>query len=146
MVYGLFRTTALERVGAFPRVLAPDRLLLAQLALHGTFLQVPDRLWSRRRETRFSLERQRESLFGSRPPWYARLPWWCQHVAVFSRNVGLREHTAVGRGPAARLSALHALLALRRAARRFAGRGWTRARVRSGAAAGRVLSRLRAGR
>ncbi len=145
MIYGLFRTSVLERVGVFPTVLAPDRLLLAQLSLQGTFLQVPERLWSRRREARFSLERQRAALFGRPTPWYARLPWWLQHIAVFTRNVCLRDHTGRGRGSAARLSILHAWLAVRRATTRFVARRWTRARVRLGALAGRWLSRLRTG-
>ncbi len=143
MVYGLFRVTALERCGAFPRVIAPDRLLLAELSLQGTFVQVPEPLWRRRKDVRFSLARQRASLFGARAPRLAALPWWLQHAAVFTRDVALRDRAGLGRGRGLALSMAHASLAVRRAARRFLGRAWTRTRVRSGALAGRWLRRIR---
>ena len=48
MVYVLYRADALARAGVFRSVLAPDRLLLTELALQGQFVQVPDVLWYRR--------------------------------------------------------------------------------------------------
>ncbi len=139
MVYGLFRAAALERCGAFPRVLAPDRLLLAELTLQGPFIRVPKLLWRRRKDARFSLARQRASLFGVPAPWHAALPWWLQHAAVFTRDIALRDRAGLGPGRGVALSALHAALALRRAIRRSVGRAWTRTRLRSGAWAGRWL-------
>lgn len=143
MVYGLFRAEALEGCGAFPRVVAPDRLLLAELSLQGTFVQVPELLWSRRKDVRFSLARQRASLFGARAPRHAALPWWLQHVVVFTRDVALQDHVGPGPARAARACTLHAWLAMRRAGRRSVARRWTRARLRAGALAGRWLRRIR---
>ena len=48
MVYGLFRADALAAAGIFRSVLAPDRLLLTELAVRGRFVQVADVLWYRR--------------------------------------------------------------------------------------------------
>lgn len=144
MIYGLFRTAALERCGAFPRVVAPDRLLLAELSLQGAFLGVPRPLWSRRREARFSLERQRGSLFGERVPWHAALPWWLQHAATFVRDVAVRDEAALGPSRAAEAAALHAVLAARRAIRRSSSRSWNTRRLRWGARAGRWFKWLRA--
>lgn len=145
MVYGLFRAAALERCGPFPRVLAPDRLLLAELSLQGPFVRVPKLLWRRRKDARFSLARQRASLFGARVPWHAALPWWLQHTAVFTRDVALRDRAALGPGRGVVLSVLHGALALRRAVRRFLARAWTRTRLHTGALAGRCLARIRGG-
>lgn len=143
IVYGLIRSDALERCRVFPSVIAPDRLLLAELTLQGTFVQVPEVLWNRRRDVRFSLDRQRASLFGHTSPWHARLPWWIQHLSTFTRDVGVRDQAELGRAEAARASGVHASLAVRRALRRFLARAWTRTRLRGGATAGRWLHRVR---
>lgn len=84
MVYGLYRADALARAGVFRSVLAPDRLLLTELALQGQFVQVPDVLWYRRFTTEVSNSRQRTSLFAGRPPLHSRLPWWVVHSAVLA--------------------------------------------------------------
>jgi hypothetical protein len=87
MIYGLFRAESLERCGPFPSVLLPDRLLLARLALHGEFRQVPERLWYRRyREgVQASFARQRASFYPDGVPLYARLPWWIEHGGAMAR-------------------------------------------------------------
>jgi hypothetical protein len=143
MIYGMFRVGALERCGVFPRVIAPDRLLLAELSLQGPFVQVPEVLWHRRRDVRFSLGRQRASLFGEDPPWHARLPWWVQHLGAFTRDAGLRDQATLGRTRAVRAVAVHAVLVLRRALRRFVARRWTRIRLRAGARMGTWARHLR---
>jgi glycosyltransferase involved in cell wall biosynthesis len=119
MVYGLYRADALARAGVFRGVLAPDRLLLTELAVHGRFVQVPDVLWYRRFAKTVSNERQRATLFVGDPPAHTRLPWWMTHAAVFAWHVAVRGSAApaVGRRDAAGLALRHAGLSARRAAR-----------------------------
>jgi glycosyltransferase involved in cell wall biosynthesis len=88
MVYGLYRAEALERAGVFRRVLQPDRLLLAELALAGEFLQVPEVLWRRRPLARYSRARQLAATFPEGVPAWARLPWWLPHAAHVARAHG----------------------------------------------------------
>ncbi len=107
-VYGLYRASALERVGAFPAVLFPDRFVLAQLSLLGTFVRVPEMLWYRRKEERFSLGRQRRSLFGPRTPLYARFPWWASHLVAFPWALVVRGRPCRSRREGLRMSIVHA--------------------------------------
>lgn len=89
MVYGLFRSQALERAGVFRRVLHPDRLLLLELALQGEFVQVPDVLWQRRYAgTGGTRRRQRRTLFAERPPALTYLPSWLVHTAIAATHTG----------------------------------------------------------
>ena len=88
MVYGLFRRDVLERCGVFRSTLLPDRLLLAEAALEGEFVQVPEILWRRRFAIPFTLDRQRTALFAGSPPGYARLPWWVVHGVLIARARG----------------------------------------------------------
>jgi glycosyltransferase involved in cell wall biosynthesis len=111
MVYGLFRAPALEAAGPFPRAVMPDRLLLAELAFQGRFVQVPEALWFRRMELRPTVARQRRSLFGGSAPASARLPWWLVHAAALARAPGDQ-----GRAARLRLAADYALISARRAA------------------------------
>ena len=90
MVYGLHRADALARAGVFRRALAPDKLLLTELALEGRFVQVPEVLWQRRFRHDVSAERQRRALFAEAPPRSARLPWWVAHTRVLARRGGVR--------------------------------------------------------
>jgi len=119
MVYGLYRADALAGAGVFRSVLAPDRLLLTELAVRGRFVQVPDALWYRRFARKVSNERQRATLFVDAPPLHSRLPWWVTHAAVFAWHVAVRNSVApaVGRRDAAAISLRHAGLSARRAAR-----------------------------
>ena len=89
MVYGLFRSDALCRAGVFRRVLFPDVVLLHELALYGGFKQVDEKLWFIRRVAKFSIERQKHTLFVNKP-WYIYLPW----PLVKCRPV-LAWHTAI---------------------------------------------------
>jgi glycosyltransferase involved in cell wall biosynthesis len=90
MVYGVFRADALERCGVFADVLLPDRLLLAELALLGTFRHVPEATWHRRHRAGVvpSRERQLASFFPAGPPRVATLPWPLQHSFAFLRTMG----------------------------------------------------------
>lgn len=120
MVYGLYRADALARVGVFRSVLAPDRLLLTELALQGQFVQVPDVLWYRRFSTEVSNSRQRMSLFAGRPPLHSSLPWWVVHSAVIAWTTVVRRSAAPAVGPAqgAIIALTHIEVSARRAARR----------------------------
>jgi glycosyltransferase involved in cell wall biosynthesis len=86
MVYGLFRTRALRRAGVFPRVMWPDVILCHKLALQGDIHQVDEQLWYRRRTDRFSIPRQKGSLFVKKP-WYFHLPWPLVNAWVLARNL-----------------------------------------------------------
>ena len=91
MIYGLFRMVALRRVGGQHRILLPDRMLIAEVSLLGRFRQVPQMFWYRRhRRGRFSIERQRQSLFGPRRPLWAWLPWSLTHPFVLAWSFGVR--------------------------------------------------------
>jgi len=98
-VYGLFRAAAIARVGGFPHVLMPDRLLLLQLALVGRFKQVPDYLWYREVSGSFSYSRQRQMLFARQVPLYTYLPAHLQHFGVLVWRFGVlgRGRPVVGR-------------------------------------------------
>lgn len=86
MVYGLIRMDALRKSGVFRTVLRPDRLLVAELTLHGRIRQVPEALWYRRQSSGTSIERQRHTLVlaGEEPKsfWW---PPWLQHTVVLWR-------------------------------------------------------------
>ncbi len=117
-VYGLYRAAALERAGVFPAVLFPDRLLLAELSVLGPFVRVAEVLWYRRKIGRFSLQRQRRSLFGAQVPAHAWLPWWLVHIVVFARAAvggGLCSSHRAG----VRAGIVHARVCTAWAARRF---------------------------
>jgi hypothetical protein len=86
MVYGLMRVDAVRRGGVFRDVVCPDRLLIAELALHGQFRQVPEELWYRRQFPEgSSVVRQRTSLFAGRAPRGRWLPPWLQHGRILWR-------------------------------------------------------------
>ncbi len=94
MVYGLFRADALEACGVLRDVLMPDRLLLAELSLHGEFRQVPELLWHRRvRERAVASPRQRgaELVPGGGT---SALPWWLAHARALARARGVGVATA----------------------------------------------------
>jgi glycosyltransferase involved in cell wall biosynthesis len=75
MVYGLYRVDALKAAGVFRHLLHPDGVLILELSLAGDFIQVPAKLWHRRKTADFRMTRQRMTLFGQKPPWYICLPW-----------------------------------------------------------------------
>jgi hypothetical protein len=109
MVYGLFRSEALERAGVYQPVFQPDVYLMIELALYGEIRLVRDPLWHRRegarpgpdaarpsaaksspgwvaRTTRLigvgSIKRQHQYLFPGRVPLYSRLPARVQHFTL----------------------------------------------------------------
>lgn len=86
MVYGLFRARALRQAGVFPRVMWPDVILCLKLALQGDIHQVDEELWYRRRTDRFSMPRQKKSLFVKKP-WYFHLPWPLVNAWMLTRNL-----------------------------------------------------------
>lgn len=86
MVYGLMRVAALRDAGVFRPVLNPDRLLIAELLLHGQIRQVPKPLWSRRQSGEASVARQRQTLFAGETPRGFGLPPAVQHVRVLARE------------------------------------------------------------
>lgn len=90
MVYGLFRTGALEEAQGLLPVLLPDRLLLARLALRGEFVQVPELLWHRRvaAQSEPTLVRQRRRLLAGAPPRWSRVPWQLAHAALLAGSPG----------------------------------------------------------
>lgn len=73
-VYGLVRVSALERTGGFDRVLLPDRLVVAKLALLGEFELVPRVLWRRRMTAATTVRRQRAAIFPEGAPAWTFLP------------------------------------------------------------------------
>jgi glycosyltransferase involved in cell wall biosynthesis len=112
MIYGLFRTGALEAAGVFRPVLLPDRQVLAALAAFGEFRLVPEVLWYRQAPQAFSLERQREAFFTGTVPLYTYLPYHVQHCGLMLWDFAIRgrggtrlDRTTGVRAAAAQLSA-----------------------------------------
>jgi hypothetical protein len=105
MVYGLIRTDALESCGALRRVVLPDRLLLAELALRGELHQVPELLWHRRGARRSSGEASRQRERDSVGDAWTWLPWSLQHAAAIFWNDGVR---GAGRPATGRIAGLAA--------------------------------------
>jgi glycosyltransferase involved in cell wall biosynthesis len=107
MIYGLFRADELGEVGGYRPVLLPDRLLLAELALRGEFVQVPEVLWSRRFERPWSRRRQRDASFPDGLPAGAYVPWWLVHAATILWDYAIRGRgqPRIARGQAAELAA-----------------------------------------
>ena len=109
MVYGVYRREPMKRSGIIRSLLLPDRLLLAELSVHGEFVYVPRALRYRRVTGRATLARQRASLFGGPAPAYARLPWWLVHTAVFAWAIAAGGSGGeLDRSTRARLVAAHA--------------------------------------
>jgi hypothetical protein len=81
-IYGLFRAHELERAGVFRPVLAPDRQVLAEMALFGQFAQLQEPLWYREVAGAFSYGRQRQMFFPGRSPLHTYLPMNLQHTGV----------------------------------------------------------------
>jgi glycosyltransferase involved in cell wall biosynthesis len=107
VVYGLIRTEMLERACVFRDVMYPDRLLVAELALHGTHRHVPELLWRRRFEWRDDRPaRQRAAFWPSGAPWHARLPAWVPHAALLGRLYGPRAGAAYAAGVSVRIAEL----------------------------------------
>lgn len=119
-IYGLFRASALERVGIFRRVLAPDRHILSELALFGEFARVPEYLWYREVAGEFSLGRQRRMLFTGRVPIQTWLPVNLQHAGVIAWDLAVRGlgRPEIERVAGAKYAALYVVYTVRKAIRR----------------------------
>ena len=133
MVYGLMRADAVRKAGVFRDVLAPDRLLMAELTIHGEIRQVPRVLWYRRQFDVGSVTRQRHTLFGpGARPRHAALPTWLQHARVLWRTYAstgsspLAPTRASARWLVARYTFAYALRHHRKTVmhRRFAAAAW----------------------
>jgi hypothetical protein len=148
MIYGLFRVSALRRVGAYRPVLVPDRLLLSELALHGEFVQADEVLWRRRFRGLAELDRQRRVFWPEGAPAYARLPWWLQHAGLVAWEYGVREKGApvgISRAAGAMLAFDYLDVSLRHRAWRRWRRGHGRAiRARDAVLGPPVRAALRA--
>jgi hypothetical protein len=98
-VYGLFRASALERAGVYPRVYQPDIYLLIELSLYGGFVTVGETLWSRREMTR---GRSDDDLRRERPKQPSRSAWGRSFDGA-QRLVGIgpveRQHQYIYTGP-----------------------------------------------
>jgi glycosyltransferase involved in cell wall biosynthesis len=143
-IYALFRTSALRSRRLYRPVLVPDRLLLSEMALRGTFALAPEVLWWRRFRGLASLDRQRRAFFPDAVPWWAYLPWWVQHTAAIGMAYAVRGEGAssgVGRVLGVRLTLryLALALALRFRRRRARVRRWVRRSRRH--ATNRILER-----
>jgi len=112
-IQGLFRPEPLRRAGVKRRVLAPDRLLMAELAAHGQLRHVPERLWERRmnpkmtkRETR---ARQRRTIFPPRARALGHVHWLALHAAalVWSLSVRGNARPQVSRAEGAAVAAAY---------------------------------------
>jgi glycosyltransferase involved in cell wall biosynthesis len=116
MVYGLMRADALERAGVFRPVIQPDRLLMVEMAIAGTFAQVPEVLWLRRQPATASVTKQLKTLFvDGEAPAGLWLPAWIQHSRVLLREyVAGRRAPQLSRGAAAWLVVRYQLVYLYR--------------------------------
>jgi glycosyltransferase involved in cell wall biosynthesis len=111
VVYGLFRAAALERCDVFSFVLAPDRLLMTQLAVLGTFKQVDRELWMRRLwRDQWQRAHQRTRLFPGRAPLHTYLPTGLVHAAMLFDWLALkgRGRPEVDRIEGLRIAGLYA--------------------------------------
>lgn len=145
-IYGLFRIDAVRAAGGFRHVLAADRLLLAEVALRGPLVRVPEALWYRRLTAPFSLERQRRSCFPDRRPLYARLPWFVVHTAVLVWVLAIQgdARPSIGRLHGLRLAVAYLKITLADTAERKTRRSWKRSRKRRKRLRGGALRRLHA--
>jgi len=154
MVYGLMRADALKRAGVLRHVLAPDRLVLAELAIQGESRQVPELLWHRRFTNTATVARQRRSIFPGDAPWHARVNSLMVHTAILLWRYGAlgagRPQLGRLRGAAAAL--LMAYSRVRAKGGKRLGKWWrvrshrtrrARKRLRRGAA--RAVKRARRG-
>jgi glycosyltransferase involved in cell wall biosynthesis len=101
MVYGLYRAWALKKAGVYRFLLLPDRLMLAELSLYGSFVQVRQLLWYRRYVGLVTMSRQRASFFPEGAPAYSYLPWWINHAAALAWHLSVKKGGSPSISPAA---------------------------------------------
>jgi glycosyltransferase involved in cell wall biosynthesis len=84
MIYGLFRSEMLDRIGVYRETIMPDRLAMIELSLHGNIYQIPHVLRLRRETARPSIRRQKQSLFTPGKSSRAQtIPWYVWHALLF---------------------------------------------------------------
>lgn len=98
MIYGLFRSDALAKVGVFRQIILPDRLVVLELCLAGEVAVVREILRLRRLTSKFSVKRQRTTLFrpGEKKPAHAGLPTWLAHSLALVKLYSGRERRPAG--------------------------------------------------
>jgi len=94
ILHGLMRIAALEKTSGLRRVLAPDRLLIAELAVVGPFVFVPEFLWHRRYFGLVSGARQRRNSFPEGAPLHTYLPPTLQHAFALFYDLAIRRGAA----------------------------------------------------
>lgn len=78
-LHGLMRVTAIRQMSGLRFVIAPDRLMIMELAILGKVRFVPRVLWQRRYVGLASTDRQIRASFPGRVPLFVRLPVPIQH-------------------------------------------------------------------
>jgi glycosyltransferase involved in cell wall biosynthesis len=93
-IQGLFRPNPIQRAGVARRVLAPDRLLMAELAAHGQIRHVPERLWERRMNPKMTKSQtrahQRAAIFSSRARLLGHVHWLAVHAGALVWSLVVR--------------------------------------------------------
>ena len=94
LIYGLFRSRALELAGVFPRVYRPDVYLLIELSLYGDIRMVPETLWYRRDRSTRSPSRPADIMESQSNPRKADVPleWWARMIRVVGLGPVSRQH------------------------------------------------------
>jgi len=91
LIYGLFRMAALRKTSGICPVMAPDALLIAELALAGSFVCIQEFLWHRRYFRLFSVKRQRRNSFPDGAPLHTYLPTTVQHTSILVYDLFVRR-------------------------------------------------------
>ena len=108
MIYGLFRTQSILKAGIHPYCIMPDRSMLLEIALNGSFLQIKEPLWRRRYfNANYSQEhlsinyqdflvRQRSTYFNGKAPIHTYFPtaWHALRIilrTLFNPKYGLHD-------------------------------------------------------
>lgn len=106
MMYGVIRRAVLIKTGLNGRYPDSDRVLLAELALHGPFYEIPERLFFRR-------EHAQQSTIAA-PSRYERMAWFAPEKAgkiVFPYFREFKEFlSAIGRAPVCRSERIRCFL------------------------------------
>ena len=135
LVYGLHRASALRETVGFRRVLAPDALLMAQLAALGRIRVVPEAVWRRRMTSSADWARQRRNFLPEghdlRASMAMRVPPATATTAALAWSFAVRGSAdGLTRSQGAAAAAAHAAARLRITAGRAYGRLRDRARAR----------------
>ena len=99
-IYGLYRRSALAQTRLFPKVVGGDLLLIQELSLLGTFIGVPEMLFTRHGRAKWnSIDQDYMTFFGrpKKPRWYSPFMAIVVHQVrqLLRANVGKRERGAL---------------------------------------------------